>query len=125
MDLTFKFQKIGISASKDKVEEAVPQQRDVELYADFGKARQITFVDKDGKETSLYYNDLRKVEFLPENNTLTLYFVNDTATLVGNNIDTMKDDMILHRVKKVKAIDKRHLATRGEDEIVIYEMSIK
>lgn len=97
---------------------------DIQRYSNAAQVRSVTFVLQDGESHTFFYYDLRKISFMPKDQSIALAFVGETVTLKGRGFEKLVKDFQRQLVREVKATDERYEATKGDDEIVITEINV-
>ncbi|PZR20510.1 MAG: hypothetical protein DI539_10690 [Flavobacterium psychrophilum] len=98
--------------------------QDIEEFNVPAHARNLCFVQPDGRRLFLNYSYLIAGEYLPESNTIILSYTTHEITLTGRNLAELYEGLMLHMVKLVTAIDKRYEATKTDEEPVVTEIAI-
>lgn len=125
MSLKDKFGKSPESPSpKEGVTGATESTNDIERFDTTANVRNLCLVDVSGKQVFLNYSYLMSGEFLPDENSITLFFTTHTVTLKGNNLEDLFEGLTTHAVKKIVRIEQRYKEIKTDTDIYIDEMQI-
>lgn len=97
---------------------------DIQRYSNAAQVRSVTFVLQDGESHTFFYYDLRKITFMPKDQSISLTFVGETVILKGRGFEKLVKDFQKQLVCEIKATDERYEATKGDNEIVVTEMKV-
>lgn len=97
---------------------------DIQRYSNAAQVRSVTFVLQDGESHTFFYYDLRKISFMPKDQSITLAFVGEAVTLKGRGFEKLVKDFQKQLVREAKATDERYEATKGDEEIVVTQIAI-
>lgn len=107
-DFKFKF---------DQMRENHLEKKD-ETYSGESHVRNICFEQTDGKIIFLNYAYLVSGEYVPDENTIVLYFTSHTVTLKGVGLAALYQDFFTHTTKHITCSDERYNGIDGGAAIV-------
>ena len=125
MSLKYKFDKLNENDPERKAEQGnADASEDIERYDSASNVRNLIIVDLEGKHFFWNYNGLVNGAFVPEKNSITLEFATHVVKLKGRNLETLFESIIAHMIKRIVCVDERYIATKGETDIFVSEITI-
>jgi hypothetical protein len=94
-------------------------------YPDEGHGRNLCFGWPDGKHIFLNYAYLVSGEFMPESETIKLFFTTHEATMQGAKLEGLFFEIMEQKIKVIDCIDERYEAVSNEAEPRVYTITIK
>lgn len=126
MSLTNRFDKLNDPKEANNTDPKIQDgEEDIVLFDTPGHARNICFIEANGKQTFLNYAYLVSGEYNPELSEITLMFTTHTVALKGSNLEGVFEEIFSQQTKLVRRQDKRYESSGIKSEIKIFEIVIK
>lgn len=95
------------------------------MHSGEGSARNICFVQPDGKMLSLSYGYLISSEYLPDESTITLVFTSHKITLKGTKLQELFFEIFVQKPKVIVCEDGRFKELNKDNSYVVNEIAIE
>jgi hypothetical protein len=112
----------------DKLMSGSPQQSKedeklIEYYATPAHVRQLDFVQPNGEREFISYTLLTNCKINADRTSIELFYSNgQQVKLGGRNMFELYKKLVHHQVKQIVVLDKRYVETKGEREIIVFEI---
>lgn len=119
MNLTDNFDRLCKEIDEDK---ATSEERNSLSYRTAASARNVCFVEPDGKRTTYAYVELRRQVMAADETSIELYFVSGNIRLVGRNLGELHDALFYHLPKRIFILEERYLAPEDGEKCIVTEI---
>ena len=116
MSLSFKPNNSDAGNSKEK--------ECVELYATPGNARNVCFVQADGRSIFLNYAYLVSGSFFPNEEKIQLVFTSNTVEIRGKNLEPLFNKLSNQEIKRLLTVEERYVSLKETNSICVTKLNI-